>query len=74
MAPKPCLWPLSYQSFCGEISVKGRLCARHLRRVWAYVGRWECAWPGCQRLSPEKRGLCSFHFGIVAGERESYSR
>jgi hypothetical protein len=68
MVPKPCLWPLTYGNSCGELSVKGRLCTKHLARVWAYAGKWECAWPQCQRLSPAKRGLCSFHSKVAAGE------
>ncbi|MGH2707394.1 MAG: hypothetical protein ACRDJK_03775 [Actinomycetota bacterium] len=43
MASKPCVWPVSYQSFCGEVSIKGRLCAKHLGRVRVYEGKWECA-------------------------------
>src|SRR5207247_1989974 len=56
--PRGCLWPTSYQTSCGKAPTLGRLCSKHLLRVQAHAGGWDCAWPGCQRLSPAMRGLC----------------
>jgi hypothetical protein len=66
--PRGCLWPTSYQTSCGEAPTLGRLCSKHLLRVQAHAGGWDCARPGCQRLSPAMRGLCAFHAAIARGE------
>src|SRR5713226_568455 len=60
--------PPSLQTSCGEAPTLGRLCSKHLLRVQAHAGGWDCAWPGCQCLSPAMRGLCAFHAAIARGE------
>ncbi len=62
-----CIWPASHKTSCGKASVQDRLCSEHARRRRAHVGTWECAWPGCELLSPTKKGLCSFHLMVAGG-------
>jgi hypothetical protein len=52
----------------------GRLCTDHLSQVLAHMGRWGCAWPGCQRLLSAGRGLCSFHVAVAAGRHSTDDR
>ena len=73
MAPQGCLWPTSYYTSCGAAPTQGRLCTHHLGQVLAHVGGWECAWPGCQRLSAAGGGICAFHAAIATGKTESKS-
>ncbi len=66
MSPR-CLWPTSHKTCCGEQPQKGLLCLKHLRRVRSRAGTRDCAWPGCERRSWDKTGLCSFHTKIAFG-------
>ncbi len=74
MAFKGCLWPKTYMACCGQAPVQDRLCSEHLKRVRACIGKWDCAWPGCQQLSATGKGLCGYHAKIAAGQMESSRR
>ncbi|MGH2733807.1 MAG: hypothetical protein ACRDJF_10375 [Actinomycetota bacterium] len=69
-----CVWPTSSLSICGQDPAQGLLCPEHLNRIQRSVGRWDCAWPGCQQVSSAKRGLCSYHSKVAAGLMETYLR
>jgi hypothetical protein len=65
LTPLGCLWPTSYYTCCGVTPAQGRLCKLHLSQVLEHVGEWGCAWPGCQRLSSARRGICGFHVAVA---------
>src|SRR2546422_75409 len=67
-AQRGCLWPTSYYTCCGASPTRGRLCKLHLSQVLTQTGEWGCAWPGCERLSYARRGLCGFHVAVAKVE------